>query len=604
VRIHILGTMEAYAGERRLHLGPFKQRIALASLLCRANRVASVSELRTALWGDEPPRTAHKNLQVYMSALRKFFDTAGEPQASRIQLLHRPPGYMIQIGSDQLDALRFDELARAGRAAARHGDPASAANLLGRAIRMWRGAVLPDLPSAPGIVAAADRLQDQFLATYEYWAEAKLELGDHVDLVERLDQLTRRHPFRERLRHAHMVALFRSGRQAEALAQFDAVRHLLARELGLQPSPVLTRLYESILSGDQSVDTAAPGRIGPVSLRTGRTAHSKLARDVADFTGRTRFVDALLDVFREGGRGAIAAISGPAGVGKTTLTVHCAHRLGDRFPDGRVLICLRAADGRPRPIPDLLDDLLRGMGRTGPLPDEHEARAALVRESVAGRRTMFILDDAATEAQVRSVLEVTGDTAVLVTSRRHLAGLESAVHIVLDPMPETEAVELLGRLVGPERVAAEPSAALRLVGTCSGLPLAIRIVGAKLVGLRHLTLARYAERLADEHRILDELAAGDLKLRPRIAVSYRDLEAADQATLRRLASRPDPVFTAAEAADLLGTDTATAETAIERLIEAHLVRAHAGEVQAHAGDRGVSYSVPLLIRLFAREHGP
>jgi DNA-binding SARP family transcriptional activator len=609
-RFGILGPLEARENGRRLELGPLKQRIVLGLLLCQANQVVSVAALGEALWEDAPPRTAHKNLQVYVSTLRKNLGLAAdETRAGHGALLRCPPGYQIRIGAGQLDALRFQDLARTGRLAMRGGHGAAAAELLGQAVRMWHGPVLPDLAATPAIAAEAERLSEQYLAVYEDWAEAKLAVGEHPDLVEDIDELVRRYPFRERLRQAQMLALYRSGRQVEALAGFDAMRQQLARELGLQPSPVLTRLYESILAGGRELDLAprdpgvrATDRPGPAGPRPGPAGHRAcLTRDLADFTGRSRDVSALLEVCGGPGPGRIAVISGSVGVGKTALAVHCAHRLGERFPGGRVLAGLRAPGGGPRPAAEVFDELLRGVGLTGALPDEPQGKATLLWESTAGNRALFVLDDAVTEPQVRSVLSMTGDSGVVITSRRHLGGLESAAHLALEPLGEAETVALLGRLIGAERVAAEPESARRLAAICCGLPLAVRIVGAKLAGLRHLTLAHYAERLADERRLLDELAVGGLQVRPRLAASYRDLEPQDRATLRCLAALDPTAFTAAETAQALGAGVAQAESAIERLIEAHLVEAQAEEVPAHSEPHEAHYALPSLFRAFVHE---
>lgn len=601
MRLAILGALEVRDDDQLLPLGPLKQRIVLGLLLCRANQIVSVAALTDALWDDDPPRTAHKNLQVYISSLRKMIGT-GSTERNGARLLHRPPGYLIQVGAEHLDSLRFNDLGRRGRRAMRDGDAVTAVNLLGQAVRMWRGPALPDLISAASIATEVEQLHEQFLATYEDWAEAKLALGQHTDLLDSVGGLVRRYPFRERLRHVQMLALFRSGRHTEALAQYDAMRQGLARELGLQPSPVLTRLYESILSGSRSLEVAAPGRLPPISVRTSHAPQSNLIRDVADFTGRAGQVQALLTLLGAAADGTIAAISGAAGAGKTALAVHCAHRVGSRFPDGRIIVRMRAGDGSPRTTSEVVDDLLRASNPGGTPSGGPQERAALLRELTAERQILLVLDDAVTEAQVRAVLEVADDSVVVVvTSRHRLGGLESAVHIPLEPMPDDEAAALLGRLVGPQRIAADRAAARRLTEICGGLPLVIRIVGAKLGGLRHLPLARYAERLSDERRLLDELIAGDLEVRSRLASSFRDLSRADQETLRCLASLPGPTFAASDVADALGIDAVRAEDAIERLIEAHLVNAEAGDVVAHISGFGPFYALPSLIRLFVRE---
>ncbi|HTJ72571.1 MAG TPA: BTAD domain-containing putative transcriptional regulator [Actinospica sp.] len=522
----ILGPMEASRDGRALELGPFKQRVVLGMLLCRPNKVVSIAALADAVWPDAMPRTARKNLQVYVWALRKILCA---PQDGR-RILHRPPGYVLEVGAGEADALRFAELARAGREAARAGD-ASAARLLEQALRLWRGPVLADLVASPALLEEATRLNEQYLGVYEDWAEAKLGLGEHEDVLDGIEDLVQRYPFRERLRRAQILALTRTGRHTEALAQFDAMRQALARELGLEPSPVLARLYESILTGGEIPDTEPPRREIAAGARSGP------GRDIADFTGRADHVRTLLELFGGTDRspGRIVVISGPAGVGKTALAVRCS-RL----------------------------------------------------------RRLVIVDDAATEAQLEASLEaISGGVDVLVTSRHRLSGVAGVVHVALGPMPDSEAVEFLARLIGADRVAAEPEAARQLAQACGGLPLALRIAGAKLDALRHVTLARYVERLADDERVLDELAIGELRIRTRLATAYEALPAGDQATLRAMAGLETPQFAASELANVLGTDAARAEVAVERLIEAHVV-------EVLPADDGYQYVLPRLTRVYVR----
>jgi DNA-binding SARP family transcriptional activator len=576
----ILGALEVSAGGEPVDLGPAKQRTVLGLLLCRANQVVPVASLRDALWPDDAPRTARKNLQGYVSTLRK---SIGAGPAGTGPLRHQPPGYLIRLDAAQLDSLAFLQLSAAGVAAARAGDARAAAGMLGRAVGMWRGPVLADLAGLPAIAAEQERLHEHYLTSFETWVEARLALGEHGELAPVIDEVVRRHPLRERLRHAQMLALYRAGRQSEALAQFDALRHLLARELGLPPSPVLTRLYESILAGDPHLDPPPARATGVVP---DDLARGHLPRDIDDFTGRTAAAADLVDVLDEAGPGGVVVLGGPAGVGKTALAVHCAHRLAGRFPDGRVLVTMRAADGTARDPADVVASLARELG---PRP--------------AGRSVLIVLDDAAGEAQVRAVLAATGDAVVLVTSRRHLAGLESVRHRVLDLMPDDEAVRLLATILGAQRVADEPAGASALVAACGGLPLAVRIAGARLAVLRHLTLARYAERLADDDRLLDELVAGDLEIRSRLEAWYRDLAPEDRRWVLRLAALPGATFSASRAAGRLGGDVVRAEHAIERLLEAHLVRVARNDVEAHTGNGGASYAVPPVLRVFLRHQG-
>jgi DNA-binding SARP family transcriptional activator len=597
----ILGPLRAWNGPAGLPLGPYKQRLVLGLLLCRANRVVSVTTLTDAVWDGEPPRSGHKNLQAYVSALRRIVTAAGDGDA---RLGHTPPGYTLTVGPEHLDALEFEDLAREGRRAMRRGDTATAADRLGRAVRLWRGPVLPDLVSAGAIAVEARALRDRYLAAYEDWAEAKLAIGDHADLLDALDELTRRHPFRERLRQAHMLALYRAGRPSEALARFDEARQRMARELGLQPSPVLLRLYESILVADPGLDVAAPTRPASDPPRTAGPGRTRLTRDIADFTGRADEVDAVVDLLSGHPTGAVVAVTGPAGAGKTTLAVHCAHRLGQRFPDGRVMVGVRSRDGVARPPSDVLADLLRALRPATRPPDDPSERAALVRDAAAGRRVLLLLDDAVSEAQVRELVFAVGETDVIVTSRRRLSGLEPAVRVALEPLPDEDAWRLLARLIGPDRLAAEPAAAGRLVRIGGGSPLLLRIIGTKLHGLSHLSLSRYAQRFAEERGALDELSVGDIGIRHRLAVADADLAPADRVVLRRLALMPSPTFTVVEAARRLGTDARGAEIALERLLEAHLVAVDRAEVEPHGVGEQVLYRVAWPIRALAREPGP
>jgi hypothetical protein len=377
------------------------------------------------------------------------------------------------------------------------------------------------------------------------------------------------------------------------------MRQGLARELGLQPSPVLMRLYESILVSDPDLELATPAARGPEAVHAAGPDRTRLTRDLTDFTGRQGEIEAVVGLLSDRPTGAVVAVTGPAGVGKTALAVHCAHRLRARFPDGRVLVGLRSPDGRARAVSDLLADLLRAVRPVDRPPDDPYERAALLREATAGRRMLFLLDDAVDEGQVRDVLFAIGETDVVVTSRRRLSGLEPAVRVAIDPLPDEDAWRLLAHLVGAGRLAAEPAASGRLVHICGGLPLLIRIIGTKLDGLAHLSLAGFLDSFSDERHVLDQLCVGDLGLRTRLADADTDLGAGDRAVLRRLALRPDPAFTVAEAAQQLGIGTAAAEATIERLLEAYLVDVDRADVEAHMSE--VRYRVPWPIRALARE---
>ncbi|GAA3410172.1 AfsR/SARP family transcriptional regulator [Streptosporangium vulgare] len=607
----VLGPLEARRNGGLVPLGPFKQRVLLSLLLCHANRIVPVDQLSTAAWSEEPPRTALKNVQVYVSALRK--NVLGT--ANRDRLTYRPPGYQLRLGPQHLDILDYETLARRGRQHLRDREITKAANLLHEALKLWRGDPLPDMAQVPLISGELSRLRSERMSVYEDWAEAELILGHHAHIIDSLEENVRGHPLRERLRSTQMIALFRCGRQSEALAQYEDMRQTLARDLGLQPSPVLERLYRAILAGAPSLDGPSSGgpqhpgatlfdgrRRGAAVLRSHSpagnsqevVAHlSQLPRDLADFTGRHETVQDILDVFRARRPSPPVVISGPAGTGKTALAVHAAHLLRERFPDGQLFVRLRTAGGRERSVPDVLAEILRLCGFDGDPPRRAGERVAACRAWLAERSILLILDEASSTAQIRPLLPGTGDNGVLITGRRRLSALESAHHVALKGFTSGEGVELLRRTAGAERVDADPAAALRVVGICGNLPLAVRIAGARLAASPHVLLPLFAGHLADEHSLLDALSVDDLSMRACAATYERDLGPDLWTSLRRLGALPTGEFTVDDLAALLGSDARLAAGVADKLVEAHVVTAESRPAPV--------YLIADWLRLYARE---
>ncbi|MEV8325699.1 BTAD domain-containing putative transcriptional regulator [Kitasatospora sp. NPDC056731] len=587
-RFSVLGPLTGEADGRPLALGPLKQRLVLAVLLSRANTAVPVDLLTDAVWPEEPPRTARKNLQVYICTLRTLLGRDAGPE----RLVHTAGGYLLRVAEPELDVLQFRALARAGRAAADSGALAPAARLLRQALDLWQGPPLADLRCSPAVQAEADRLEARCLGVHEDWAETELELGNATAVAEELADLAERHPLRERLQAARMNALHLSGRQPEALAVYDTHRQLLARELGLEPSPALTARYRQLIAhGPARPATARPApHPGPNG--------ALLPADATDFTGRSHELRDLIDALAEGGE-RVAVLSGPAGIGKTALAVHAGHLLADRFPDGRLLLRLRTEDGTPRPLADILAELAALTGRSGPRPGDPAQAAALWRASLAGRRMLLILDDAPGEAVVRELLPGFGPSATLVTSRSQLAGLASVHRVTVPPFAPAEALDLLGRIVGTGRTGTDRAAAARIVEACGLLPLAVRVAGTRLAVLRHLPLAEYAARLADPAGALDELVAGDVTVRARLDSGWRDLSDQGRLALGRLAALPlSLLFTLPEAATALGRPERLALRTLEALTDTGAVTSPTGEVTAHAA----LYALPRLTHLHAREH--
>ncbi|MFF0570945.1 BTAD domain-containing putative transcriptional regulator [Streptomyces sp. NPDC004041] len=601
VHFSLLGPLTARRDGRELPLGPRKQRLVLATLLARPNTPVPVDVLTDAVWPDDPPRTARKNLQVYISAARSLLGPAGSDGADRV--VHGCGGYLLRIAEGELDTLRFGSLARAGRAAVGRGDLPGAARLLREALDLWEGPPLHDLRDSAGVAEEADRLEARCLTVFEDWTEAEIELGRAAVAVDGLRDLVERHPLRERLRAAWMNALHQSGRQAEALAVYDDYRQLMARELGLEPSPAMTALYRSMLGRGREARRPATPReaAGPVALPAGTGA----------FTGRREELRDLLDVLG-GGEERVVVVSGPGGSGKSALAVRAAQLLADPFPDGRLHVRVRGEDGTARSRAEILTELGRWCGVAQARPDVSSAAGAEVpgtarglavlaeawQEWQARHRALVVLDDVPDEASVRGLLPRSGKCAVLVTARGQLPGLAPVHRIALPALADGEALELLGKLIGAGRLRTDPGAALRIVRACGGLPLAVEVSGMRLAVLRHLPLAEYADRLDDPSSALDELVAGDVSVRHRIASGWRDLTDRDRWVLGRLAGlAEDGCFTLDRATAALGCGERAAIRAVESLIDAGAVTSPAGEVTAHAA----LYEVPRLLGLYARE---
>ncbi|MFF0274030.1 BTAD domain-containing putative transcriptional regulator [Streptomyces sp. NPDC004330] len=610
LRFTVLGPLAVHRDGRELPLGPLKQRMVLATLLAAANAPVSVDALTEAVWPDEPPRTARKNIQVYVSALRALFCPGEGDTGDRPRLTHTCGGYVLRAAEDELDLLEFRSLVRA----AEGRPPREAAQLLGRALDLWRGAPLgDDLRQSPALAEEAERLRLRHVAAYESWAEAELELGGAPAVVEGLRDLVERHPLRERLRSAWMRALSGAGRQPEALAVYDDYRQLLARELGLEPSGAMTARYRAVLAGD-----TRPGAGAGAPPSGGRPAVPPapavlLPPDLVDFTGHGQELHDVLDLLEDGGApapagpggagrrggaagdaGGVVLLSGPAGSGKTALAVRAAHLLATRFPEGRLCVSLRDADGAARPLSAVLAELGERTGRTAPPSPE------AWREWLARHRVLVILDDVPEERAVRALLPCGGRGRVLLTARGQLGGLAPVHRITVPPLDTADAVQLLTGLVGPRRVRADREAALRIVRACGGSPLAVRVSGMRLAVLRHVPLREFADRLTDPAGALDELTAGDVSVRQRLAHGWEALpEDRGRDAGRLAAGTGDGPFGLTEAAEALGCDERHAVRVVEALIDAGMVTSPGGEVTAHA----VQYDMPHLIRLYARGVG-
>ncbi|TCR21137.1 BTAD domain-containing putative transcriptional regulator [Streptomyces sp. BK205] len=583
LRFSVLGPVRARRGEELLSTGSPQQRALLAALLLREGRTATAAELIDALWGEEPPSQALAAVRTYASRLRKILDPG--------ILVSESGGYAIRgLGEDALDLAAAQELATEAEKARNTGDLCHAREVLGRALALWGGEVLAGVPG-PYAEAQRVRLEEWRLQLLESRLDMDLEQGCHAEAVSELTALTAEHPLRERFRELLMLALYRSGRQAEALAVYADTRRLLADELGVDPRPGLRELQQRILQAD-------PGLAEPSSPQPEPAAApvrpAQLPATVPDFTGRAAFVTELSEVLASGSEGrvmAVSALAGIGGVGKTTLAVHVAHQARAAFPDGQLYVDLQGAGSRAADPETVLGAFLRALGTAdSAMPDSLEERAALYRSVLDGRRVLVLLDNARDAAQIRPLLPGTEGCAALVTSRVRMVDLAGAHLVDLDVMSPDEALQLFTRIVGEERVAAEREAALDVVAACGFLPLAIRIAASRLASRRTWTVSVLAAKLADERRRLDELQAGDLAVKATFELGYGQLEPAQQRAFRLLGLADGPDISLAAAAAVLDLPVEDTEDLLESLVDTSLLESAApGRYRFHD-----------LVRLYAR----
>ncbi|MEV5611906.1 BTAD domain-containing putative transcriptional regulator [Streptomyces sp. NPDC052225] len=587
LRFSVLGPVRAWRGGELLATGSPQQRALLAALLLRDGRTATASELIDAVWGDEPPSQALAALRTYASRLRKILNPG--------VLVSESGGYAIRsLGRDALDLTTAESLWSDAEKARQSNDLCHARTLLNEALNLWDGEPLANVPG-PYAETQRARLEEWRLQLLETRLDMDLEQGCHAEAVSELTALTAAHPLRERLRELLMLALYRSGRQAEALAVYADTRRLLADELGVDPSAGLSDLQQRILQAD-------PALAEPSSPTTESAAPlirpAQLPATVPDFTGRASFVRELSEVLSsaspEAGSGsvmAVSAVAGIGGVGKTTLAVHVAHAARASFPDGQLYVDLQGAGARAAEPETVLGSFLRALGTAdSAIPDSLEERAALYRSTLDGRRVLVLLDNARDAAQVRPLLPGTEGCAALITGRVRMVDLAGAHLVDLDVMSPEEALLLFTRIVGEERVASEREAALDVVAACGFLPLAIRIAASRLAARRTWTVSVLAAKLADERRRLDELQAGDLAVKATFELGYGQLEPAQARAFRLLGLADGPDISLAAAAAVLDLDVEQTEDLLESLVDTSLLESAApGRYRYHD-----------LVRLYAR----
>ncbi|GAA0925306.1 AfsR/SARP family transcriptional regulator [Virgisporangium aurantiacum] len=589
--IGMLGPLRVEVGGHPVTLTANRLRTVLAVLALSAGEPVPVRRLAAAMWGVEQPDHPRRAVNLYLTRLRARLGQAA--------IRTDPAGYTLVVGPDQVDALRF---ARLLQRAAGTADPATERATLHEALDLWRGTPFEDLRSDLLDELDMPRLVEQRMTALERRIELDLAAGLGTELVTELQELTTRHPLRENLWAHLMTALYRAGRQADALATYQRLFRLLADQLGVQPGQAVQDVHRAVLAGGPQLDPVAGHRVAdqPVPRQLPAGPHQ--------FTGRLASLDSLDamlagDRTRDGNGGRIepatvmiGAIAGTAGVGKTALAMHWAHRVADRFPDGQLYVNLRGFDLDARPVTP--DEAVRGFLTAlgvpaSRIPNDLPAQVALYRSMVAGRRMLVVLDNACDAEQTRPLLPGTVGCLVLITSRNQLTGLvarDGAHLLVLDVLTPAEGLELLAARLGAARVSAERPAAEEIVEGCARLPLALAVVAARAAVHSTFPLAALAGELRGA---LDVLAGDDPATDLRVVFdwSYRTLTPAAGRMFRLLGLNPGPDTSVPLAASLTGLPSARARTLLAELARIHLI-------EEHAPGR---YTFHDLLRTYARE---
>jgi DNA-binding SARP family transcriptional activator len=549
--VRVLGPLEVWVGGRRVGLTSGRLRTVLAVLAMAAGGPVSVERLGVALWGEDAPGSARRVVQTYLARLRAALG-AGVVGTG-------PAGYSLRVEPDQVDAVWFvQQLDLAGGAP----DRSVERGLLDRALALWRGDPFEGVASAWLEQFEAPRLQERYLAAVERRADLDLAAGRAGQLVPRLRELAAQHPLRETLWARLLRALGQSGRQAEALERYEAIRSHLAEELGSDPGAPLRQIYADLLAGQPPPADTDPVVAGPASP-AGSVVPRQLPADIVGFAGRAAALKALHDLVPDGEAATasavvISAIAGTAGVGKTALAVHWAHQVADRFPAGQLYVNLRGfgPSGRTMEPAEAVRGFLDALGVPRQrIPPEFEAQVGLYRSLLADKRMLILLDNARDADQVRPLIPGTPGCLVVVTSRNQLTGLvasETARPLLLDLLDLDEARQLLAGRLGTDRITTEPDAADEIIHRCARLPLALAIVAAHAATRPEWPLAAAAGQLRDAQAGLDAFTGADpaTNIRAVFSWSYQSLTPAAATLFRQLGLHPGPDLTTPAAASL------------------------------------------------------
>ncbi|WP_443031192.1 BTAD domain-containing putative transcriptional regulator [Streptomyces sp. 3213.3] len=583
--MRLLGTVDVVVDGAVRPVPGQRRQAVLAALALQPAQIVRTDLLIEIVWGDTPPATVGNTLQSHLSFLRRAL-------SDRAAIRARPPGYSLEVAGEATDVQTAERLIRDGT---RCADPREGAARLQAAVDLWRGRPLADLTDLPWFDDHARRLDHLYLHAQQSLTRARLALGEHSQLVTELERLRGQYPLHEEIHRLLILALYRAGRQADALAAYQELRRTLDAELGIEPSLALRELLAAILRQDPSLDlppslAPAPSRAPTGTAPAKLPVPAQLPAAIASFSGRDRELAQLEELLpgdtaagpARGGVAVISAVSGTAGVGKTALAVHWAHRVRESFPDGQLYVNLRGFDpgGSVVGPAEVMRGFLDALGvPPARVPSGLDAQVGLYRSLLAGRRVLIVLDNARDAEQVRPLLPGSANCLALVTSRNRLTSLaaaEGAHLLAVDILTPAEAQDLLAARLGAQRVTAEPAAAREIGDLCAGLPLALAIVAARAAAQPRVPLAAFAAELREPDGRLNALDAGDSVSRVRevFSWSYRTLSADAARLFRLLGLHPGPDVGVRAAGALAGVPTERARSLLAELAGGHLLTEH------------------------------
>jgi DNA-binding SARP family transcriptional activator len=578
LRVRVLGPVTAWNGDLELPVGQPRQQAVLGILAMRANRIISRSELVDAVWGQNPPTSAEGGVYTYVAGLRRILEPGRSLRGPGRILVSSGAGYVLHLVPNQPDATLFEQHLSRARQLRKSSDLAGAVGALDAALALWSGVAFAGVPG-PFAETERARLGELLSAAREERADALLAVGRHEEVLPDLTAMVADNPLQERMRALLMLALYRGGRQAEALRVYEEGRGVLAEELGIDPGADLSRIHQQVLTMDPALDVTSRAQVA-VSMPVHVPAH--LPADAPGFSGRRdelRALHGMLDRDQP-----ILIISGTAGVGKTALAIRFGREVAKRFPDGQLYLNLRGFDPSLAPMDpaEALRFMLDAIGVPArSIPADAEGRSALFRSIADGKRMLIVLDNAASAAQVRPMLPGSAYCLVVVTSRNDMVGLvaaDGAMPVSLDVLGAAEARELLDRRLGTERVSAEPAAADEIIAACARLPLALSIAVGRAASRPALALKGLVDELRQAMGSLDALEAGDAvtDVRAVFSWSYDQLSEPAARMFRLLGVHPGPDISLSAVASLAALPRPEAAAALRELVRTNMVaeRAH------------------------------